>query len=88
MENKKEHGVSVLLDKLSALLQGEPLRAITYGAAVIVYFAAKILGVIPDQSFDQAVIEAAAGLAILVTVIETARRFVTPAAKLSANGNG
>lgn len=67
---------SAVLDKARDLLQGETLRAIGYGAGVVIYLVAKAVGSIPDLSFDQAVLQAGAAAAVLVTVIESARRFV------------
>lgn len=74
--------ITDILDKATSILQGEPLRAITYGSAVIIYFAARALGAIPDQSFDQAIVSATAATAVLITVVESARRFVSPASKV------
>jgi hypothetical protein len=65
-----------ILDKTRDVLQGEPLRAITYGAAVVIYFVARGFGAIPDQTFDEAIVQATAAAAIIVTVVESARRFV------------
>ncbi len=71
--------ISALLDQVRGLLQGEPLRAIGYGAGVIIYIVARASGKIADVSLDQAVIQAGAAAAILASVVETARRYVSPA---------
>ena len=70
------NAIKSLLDWLTTLLSGEPLRAITYGAAAVGYFVARATGVLPEVSFDQAVIEAGTGFAILLSVVEFARKFV------------
>lgn len=64
------------LDKVQHLLSGEPLRAIVYGGAVIIYVVAKAFAVIPDQSVDEALVTAGAAAALLATLVETARRYV------------
>lgn len=69
-----------LADKARNLLEGETLRAISYGSAVVVYFAAKSIGSIPDVSFMEAVGQATAGAAVVITITEFARKFVTPVA--------
>lgn len=71
--------ITGILDAARGLLQGEPLRAIGYGAGVVIYLVARASGSIPDLSIDQALIQAAAGAAVLVSVIEFARRHVSPA---------
>ncbi len=68
--------LSEILEQARNLLQGEPLRAITYGGAVVVYIVAKALGSIPDQSLDQALLNAGAAVTIIVSFVESARRFV------------
>ena len=68
--------VNRVLDKARELLQGEPLRAIAYGAAVIIYLAAKVLGSIPDVSFTDAVVQAGAAALVVASVVETIRRYV------------
>jgi hypothetical protein len=65
-----------VLDIARTLLTGEPARAIGYGAAVVIYLVAKVVGVIPDQTFDQAVVEAVAAMAIVASVVETIRHYV------------
>jgi hypothetical protein len=68
--------LQALTDKASNLLRGEPLRAIGYGGAAVVYFVANGFDAIPDMSFDAAVSAAVAAGAILVTFVEAARRVV------------
>lgn len=68
--------ITDILDKARALLSGEPARAIGYGAAAIIYFAANAAGAIPDVSAETALVSATAGIATLVGVIESIRRFV------------
>lgn len=73
-----------LLDKVEGVLSGEPARAIGYGAAVVIYLVAKASGKIADQSFDQAIISAGAGIGVVVGVIETIRRYVYSPATVDA----
>jgi hypothetical protein len=68
-----------ITDRILELLQGEPLRAIAYGSAVVIYIAARALGSIPDVSFIEAVGQATAAALVIASVVESARRFVTPA---------
>jgi hypothetical protein len=68
--------VNDILDKARELLKGEPLRAIGYGAGVIIYIVAKALGNVEDIPLDQAIVQAGLAAATLASVIETARRFV------------
>lgn len=68
-----------LADAILVLLQGEPLRAISYGSAVVIYLVARLSGRIEDVSFEDAVLHAGAAAALIVSVTETARRYVTPA---------
>lgn len=65
-----------ILDKAQELLQGEPLRAIGYGAGVIVYFVARASGRFEDIPLDDAIILTGTAATTLIGVIETARRFV------------
>lgn len=67
---------SDILDKAANILTGEPARAIGYGAALIIYLVAKASGQIADQTPDQALISATAGIASVVGVIESIRHFV------------
>lgn len=67
---------TALLDKADSALHGEPARIIGYGAAITIYLVAKLSGHIEDQSPDQALISATAGIAAVVSVIETIRKFV------------
>ena len=75
---------SAIIDKIYGLLQGEPARVIGYGAAVIIWIVAKAVGVIPDQTFDQAVATAFAELAVVVSIIETIRHIVYSPATVAA----
>lgn len=68
--------ITDVLDKVQSVLQGEPLRAIGYGAGVVIYFVARASGKIADVPLDQAIVQASGALALLVSVVETARRFV------------
>lgn len=71
--------VQAILTALRGALQGEPLRVITYGSAVVIYVVARASGQIVDVSFDEAIINATAGAAIVIAVVEFARRYVSPA---------
>lgn len=68
--------IRAIADRLTLILQGEPLRAISYGAAAVIYFTARALGAVEDVSFEAALVQAGAAAAILVSVVETARRYV------------
>lgn len=72
------------LDKIEALLQGEPARAIGYGAAVVVYLVAAAFNRIPDVSFNEAVADSTAAIALLVSVIELIRHYVYSPASAAA----
>jgi hypothetical protein len=65
-----------LLDKAESILQGEPARIIGYGAAVAIYLVAKISGSIADQTPEQALVSAGAGITAVIGVIESIRHFV------------
>jgi hypothetical protein len=65
-----------LIDKVEQLLQGETLRAIGYGGAVVVYLVAKAVGSIPDVPFEQAVTQAIAATGVIGAFVESARHFV------------
>lgn len=69
--------MSNLLNRVRSLLQGEPLRAIVYGAAVIYFIVAGVSDRIPDVDFDQATIAAVAAVTALT---ELCRQLVTPVA--------
>jgi hypothetical protein len=73
-----------LADKVDALLQGETLRMIQYGGAVLLYVFARILGVIPDVSFAEAVAQTVAASAIVIAFVESARHFVYSPATVAA----
>lgn len=68
-----------LLDKVRALLQGEPLRAITYGSAVVIWLVVGIANAIgytkfgPTISIENALLDATAA-GVLLT--ELGRRWV------------
>jgi len=81
--NVKDFAQSIIT-KLEALLQGETLRAIGYGAGVVIYFVAKAVGSIPDVSFTDAVTQALAAAAIVISVVETARHYVFSPATVAA----
>lgn len=74
--------ISTILDKAKSLLSGEPARAIGYGSAAIVYFAALAFDAIPDMTPEAALTAAVAAVATIGGVIETIRSLVTPVAKL------
>jgi len=71
--------LSAILERARGLLAGEPLRAIGYGAGVVIWIVAGVSGRIPDVPLDQAILQAGGAAAVLASVIETARRYVTPA---------
>lgn len=71
--------IKALIERVRGLLQGEPLRAIGYGAGVVIWIVARASGHIADVSLDQAVLQAGAAAAILASIIETARHYVSPA---------
>lgn len=68
--------IASILEAARGLLIGEPARAIGYGAAVVIYFAAKALGSIPDQSLDEALLSAGVAIGTVASVVESIRRFV------------
>lgn len=72
-----------LLDLASGLLQGEPARAIGYGAAVVVYFVARASGQLDDIPLDQALILTAGYVATIAGVVESIRRVVYSPATVS-----
>jgi hypothetical protein len=79
--------MTALIAKAEALLQGEPLRAIVYGAAVVVWVVvglANASGVVrlgPTISLDDALVDATAAAALLT---EIGRRFVYSPATVDA----
>lgn len=82
--------ITDLLDKAESLLQGEPARAIGYGAALVIVgvsLASNALGFtrIPAVDLPTAVADATFAIATIVGVIESIRHFVTPVAKLPVN---
>lgn len=74
--NKVFDQVNALLAPVQDILTGEPARAIGYGAAAIIYVVAKLVGAIPDQTPDQALASATAGIAVVVSVVESIRHYV------------
>ena len=62
-----------VVTKAEALLQGEPLRAIVYGAAVVVYIVAAVTGRFGVVSLDNALVQAGAAAAALT---ELGRHYV------------
>lgn len=71
--------IKALADSVSASLSGEPARVIGYGSAVVIYIVAKASGKIADVSFDVAISQAAAAIVLVGGVVETIRRYVSPA---------
>lgn len=67
---------SSILDAARNLLAGEPLRAIGYGAAVIVYLVTNASGRFADLTFDEAFSAATVAITTVIGIVETARRFV------------
>lgn len=82
--------ISSILDKARDLLAGEPARAIGYGAAAVIYLVAMAFDAIPDVTPEVALGAAIAGIATVAGVIESIRRFVSPAWKVveAEEGNG
>jgi hypothetical protein len=76
--------IDALLEKARDILKGEPLRAIAYGSAVVIYLAARALGRIEDVSFEAAVSTAFAASTIVIGIVETARRYVYSAKTVAA----
>ena len=79
--------ITDILTKAEALLQGEPARAIGYGAALVIVgvsLASNALGFtrIPEVDLATAVTDATFAIATIVGVIESIRHFVTPVAKV------
>lgn len=65
-----------LLNKVANLLTGEPLRAIGYGAAVVIWLVANASGKFADMSFESAIVLSTTAIGTLSGIIETARKFV------------
>lgn len=80
---KLKEKATALLDIIRGTLKGEPLRFITYGAAGVIYVAARAFGSIDDLSFGESLGQASAAVLVLITVVEIVRQFVTPVAKPS-----
>lgn len=72
--------LKALLKQVTDLLQGEPVLVIGNGAAVIIYIAAKAFGFQSGETFDLALGQAAAAIAVINTVLATIRQYVSPAA--------
>jgi hypothetical protein len=71
--------VQVILERARYLLQDEPLRAISYGSAVVIYLVARASGRITDVSFEDAILQAGVAATVVISVVESARRYVSPA---------
>lgn len=65
-----------VLDASAELLRGEPLRALGYGVAVVLFFVALAFDKVPDMTFDEALASATTALTGVVGFVETARRLV------------
>ena len=79
--------IVALVERLDAILRGEPVRAIGYGAAVVIYLVARASGKIADVSWPEAVGQATAAVAILASILETIRHFVwSPASVATLTG--
>lgn len=65
-----------IISKAEDLLQGEPLRVIGYGAAVVIWLVCNASGRFADISFDSALALTVSAAATLTAILETARRFV------------
>jgi hypothetical protein len=71
--------VRSLTDRLTSVLQGEPVLVIGNGAAVVIYLVANAFGAIPDQSFESALAMSAAAIVTINAVLATIRQYVSPA---------
>lgn len=67
--------MSRLLARVRAILQGEPLRVVVYGAAVVYFIVAGISDRIPDVTLDEATVLATTALAALTELL---RQLVVP----------
>lgn len=69
-------------DRVDAALVsgGNPVRAIGYGAAVVIYLFALAIKAIPDVTFEQAVGDATVAIGLVIYAVEKARSLVTPIA--------
>ena len=76
--------IKALLAKVEGLLQGEPLRAIGYGSAVIVYFVASISGRFGDLSFADSLTLTVTSGSTVIGIVEAARRYVFSPASVAA----
>lgn len=65
-----------VVDGARNLLTGEPVRAIGYGAAAIIYLVARASGSIEDVTPEEALVQAGAAVAIVAGVVESIRRVV------------
>jgi hypothetical protein len=81
--------MNALIVRITALLQGEPLRFIVYGAAIVVWLVVAVanqLGIVhfgPAISLPDALIDASAASAFLIVLTERIRKLVTPVANPS-----
>lgn len=78
--------MQAILEKVRALLQGEPLRAIVYGAAVVIWIVTRVaaalhVGNIAAVDLDQALVMATAAS---VALTEFARRWTYSPATVAA----
>lgn len=71
-----------VIDTVAGALKGEPVLVIGNGAAVIIYLVAKASGRIEDVSFETALVQAGAAVALINTVLVTIRKYVSPVAEL------
>ena len=74
--------LKTFLAKVSAALEGEPLRAITYGAVAIVWLVTQVAVALGSTAFVAVDLNAAliAVTAATVALSEIVRQFVTPTA--------
>lgn len=74
--------IFAFLDKVDALLKGEPVRLILYSAAAVVYATVYVLNAMgvtkfgAELSFEAAVALTGAAITLLVLVVERVRMFV------------
>jgi hypothetical protein len=75
-----QNGLKALLDKIDQLLTTEPARMIGYGAAIVIYLAARVMA---DRgylqlplTFDQSLTAALAAMSTVIIIVESIRRFV------------
>lgn len=73
--------ITKVLDKVDVYLQTEPARLIGYGAAVVVFLVAQVVGrvrpgLLPDVPFETAIAITGSAIVFLTVVVENIRRFV------------